>query len=118
MPGAFPVTRRARVVTAVLALVLVVGGCTNRQQAPSDYGGTTDKNFNEGCVTTLTSGDGEGEQLSDEDATDVCRCSYEDIVDEIPFEDFEQINEDQSADPGPLDERIAAIVDGCTAELR
>jgi len=118
VPGPSTAFRRTRAVLVALAVLLVVAGCTNRQQIPDSYGGTTRDNFTEGCVTTLTSDDGEGEAFDADEANEICECSYNGIKDNIPFEDFKRINEDQSAEPGPLDERITDIVDGCTDSLR
>ena len=107
---------RARRAALVLALVLALGACSHQRKIPDSYGDTTEKNFSEGCEESLTSPDGEGTALSDDDAATVCECSYEAISDPddgVPFEDFKKYNEELEDDPGPLPDAIREKIDAC-----
>ncbi len=87
------------------AAVLVLSACTPSGQ-PKDYDTTTEENFIEAC-----------ELNGDEQATDVaavCRCSYDAIVAQIPFEDFERFDEELRDDiNAQFDDRISGIVADC-----
>jgi hypothetical protein len=103
----------------VLALVVALGACSHQRKIPDSYGDTTRDNFIEGCEESLTQPEGEGEVFSDEDATAVCRCSYEAISDPdegIPYEDFKTFNEDLEDDPGPLPDELRDRIDACSSE--
>ncbi len=89
----------------MVAVVLVVSACTPSGQ-PDDYDTTTQENFIEAC-----------EANGAEQATDVaavCQCSYDAIVDQIPFEDFESFDEELRDDiNAPFDDQVSAIVADC-----
>ena len=108
-----------RLLGAVLLLV-ALAACTGARQVPDRYGGTTSKNFKEGCVASLTTTEGEGERFSREDATDVCDCSYEGITDDdsgISFEEFKTIYSEQEDEPSELPREILDIVADCRSEV-
>ena len=42
-----------------------------------------------------------------------CTCSYEAIVDTIPFDEFKEINSELSDEPGPLPKKMLDIRDEC-----
>jgi len=110
---------RARHAALVLALVVALGACSHQRQVPDSYGNTTRDNFAEGCEEALTEPEGQGEAYSDEDATDVCRCSYEAISDPddgIPFEDFKTFNDELEDSPGPLQDEIRERIETCSRE--
>ncbi len=91
-----------------VAVVIVASACTP-SGAPDDYDATTEENFIEAC-----------EANGAEQATDVaavCRCSYDRIVAQIPFEDFESFDEELRDDiNAQFDDQISAIVAGCIRE--
>jgi len=112
-------SRRARRAALALALVVALGACSHQRKIPDSYGDTTRNNFTEGCVESVTDPDGEGEALSDVDATDVCQCSYAAISNldtGIPYEEFKKFNEDLEDSPGPLPDKLREKVDNCRLE--
>ena len=106
-------SRRARprllLLVAVLAIVLVAG-CTGRKPTPTGYGNSTKTNFQLGCIETAN-------ETGVNRPTSYCKCSYREIVDTIPFEEFKEINSDLSDDPGPLPEKLLKIRDKCLDEV-
>jgi hypothetical protein len=101
-----------------VALVAVLGACTHQRSIPDSYGSTTEDNFIEGCVDTLTStsDDVPGDAYTDDEANAICTCSYEAISDPdtgIPFDEFKEINEAQEEDPTALPPEIADPVEAC-----
>ncbi len=92
----------------VVAVLLVAAACTP-SGAPEDYDATTEENFIEAC-----------EANGAEQATDVaavCRCSYDRIVAQIPFEDFESFDDELRDDiNAQFDDQISAIVADCIRE--
>jgi len=110
---------RVRRAALVLAAVVALGACSHNRQVPTDYGDTTERNFTEGCEEALADRDGAGEALSADDATAVCRCSYDAISDEqdgIPFEEFKEDYEALEEEPGPLPADIREMIDSCRGE--
>jgi hypothetical protein len=90
------------------AALLLLGACTGRPPTPTGYGETTEKNFMEGCL----------ESARDEGVTDAqgyCQCSYEAIVDDIPFDQFKEINSDLSETPDSLPDEMQAIAERCAS---
>jgi hypothetical protein len=101
-----------RSLLAVVAMVALLGACTQGRTVPDKYGDTTRQNFIDGCVETTT-GDGEGRTFTDEEADAVCECAYEGIVEEIPFSEFEEVNSAQEDDPTELPQEWLDIMEGC-----
>ncbi len=126
--SARPSPRRPRlaVVAVALALIALFGACSHQRQVPDRYGETTEKNFTEGCIDTLTQNGPEPEGASESDlggseafsaerARAVCTCSYEGISGDegISYERFKEITEAQEEEPGPLPDEMQAIISGC-----
>jgi hypothetical protein len=107
-------TRRSRLValscTGLLALAAV--GCTNPSNTPEAYGETNADgvdivraNFLEGCVAA-------GDEAGIGNSSD-CECQYDAIVEEIPFEEFQEIEDQLKDDPTDLPDRYIDIADRC-----
>lgn len=116
-----PRRARRRAALAGVALAALLGACTHQRSIPDSYGSTTEDNFIEGCVETLTStsDDVPGTTVADDTANAVCTCSYEAISDPdtgIPFEEFKEINAEQEEDPTALPPEIADPVNACKAQ--
>lgn len=110
---------RARRAAFVLAAVVALGACSQNRSVPDSYGDTTRKNFTESCEQGLTSDEGEGEALSEDDAKSVCECSYESISDPdggIPFERFKEINDAQESNPTALPDELSSRILACSDE--
>lgn len=114
-----------------LAVVALFGACSHQRQVPDRYGETTQKNFTEGCVDSLTqrgpdaegaseSDLGDSEAFSAERARAVCTCAYDAISGDegISFERFKEITEAQEEEPGPLPEEMRTIMASCEEENR
>lgn len=127
-----PPSRRPRLaaLALVLAVVALLGACTHQRQIPDKYGDTTERNFIEGCIDSLTQRGnstegasqedlGGSEPLSVEQARELCTCSYEGISGEdgIPYERFKEIMADQEEEPAPLPREVLDIVEGCRSEV-
>lgn len=120
---------RRGLVALVLAVVVLLGACTHQRPVPDKYGETTEENFLEGCVDTLTQNGPSSEGASEEDlgesepfasdrARNVCVCAYDGISGEggIPFDRFKEITSELEDEPGPLPDEILTIVEGCVAD--
>ena len=94
-----------RLLLLVAALTLVAVACAPSAR-PESYDSTTEENFIEACEIS-------GEDLGDAVAA-VCRCSYDEIVRSIPFEEFETLDDDLRSDiDTPLPAEVSAIVAEC-----
>ena len=101
---ASPFARAFLVVLSSLVVIALVTGCTGRPSTPDQYGDTTERNFLRGCTD-------EAEGVSDID--EVCRCTYDAIVEEIPYDEFKRVNSELSDNPARLPEPFQALLDGC-----
>lgn len=104
----------ARRALALLALVLITS-CTAARDVPDDYGSTTERNFNEGCVTSMTEDPGDGPSYATSAAQGVCRCAYEEVTSPsgLTYERFREINDSQEAQPSELPGDLREIIDRC-----
>jgi hypothetical protein len=86
-----------------LATAVAAAGC---RQAPSDYGAESEEVFLRSCV-----------QNSGEGFADVCRCAYDRIVEEIPWDDFVEIDDALEADDSDLPVNVVRILTDCAADV-
>ena len=105
-----------RAALAVAALVALLGACTQSRTVPDKYGDTTRNNFLDGCVDTTSSDSGTGTTFTDDEARDICVCAYEEIVAEIPFEEFKTVNEEQEESPSELPQEWLDIMATCVED--
>jgi hypothetical protein len=91
--------RRSLALTA--AAVAVLAACGG---APTDYGNASEEVFMRSC----TAGGGG-------DLEDVCRCSYDRIVAEIPYEDFKRYDEQLQKDQADIPDALVTIISACAA---
>ena len=90
----------------VLAVLLGLGGCGRGDGDDQTYSSDTRASFLEPCIAGLG-----------EDGREICECSYDLIVDEIPFEDFQELDRELQGDPdAELPDAIADIVAACAAD--
>jgi len=104
-----------RSLLAVAAMVALLGACTQGRTVPDKYGDTTRENFMDGCVETTT-GDGEGQTFTEDEADAICECAYEGIVEEIPFSEFEEVNSAQEEEPSELPQEWLDIMATCVED--
>lgn len=98
------------------ACVLSVAACTGGRDVPDGYGATTERNFTEGCVTSLTAdGDGRGQAYGADAADDVCGCAYEEITssDGISYERFRALDDAEEEQPSALPVELREAIDRC-----
>jgi hypothetical protein len=94
-------------VIAVLGLAGVVGaaGCGGDDEERG-FSDDTRASFMEPCIAGLG-----------EDGRDTCECSYDLIVADVPYEDFEDTDRALQRDPdAALPDEIADIVAACAAD--
>ena len=104
-----------RTALTVVVMVVLLGACTQGRTVPDKYGDTTRNNFLDGCVQTTSSDSGEGETFTEDEARDICVCAYEGIVEDIPFSEFKEINEQQEEDPTELPQEFQDIMADCVS---
>lgn len=100
----------------VATCVLMVAACSGGRDVPDGYGATTERNFTEGCVTSLTTDDdGQSGAFDPDAADDVCGCAYEEITsaDGIPYQRFREINDAQEERPAALPAELREAIDRC-----
>jgi hypothetical protein len=98
---------------AVLGLAaLVVGGIlyVRDEDPPSDYDARTEDDFMATCTA-------DADSLGFTRAEDFCRCAYDDIRAEVPYERFVAIDEALQADPSAVPEEIDRIRTACYVEV-
>jgi hypothetical protein len=92
--------RRSLALTA--AAVALFAACSG---APSDYGKASEEVFMRSC----TAGGGGG------NLDDVCRCSYDRIAAEIPYEDFKRYDQQLQKDENDIPDALVTIISACAA---
>jgi len=91
-----------------MVVLVLVSACAVGQQVPKGYGDTTSKNFQRGCVATAGS-----PQVAVDDPTAVCRCAYDRVRKEIPFDEFKEVFSDLQDEPAPLPANFVRIMTAC-----
>jgi hypothetical protein len=105
---------RFRALSALfVAAALALTGCsTVPSNTPEDYTATsegnpqpvTEQNFMDACVSA------EGD---DAGAEDRCGCIYDRIVEEVPFEDFQEFDDRLAADPTDVPDVYTELAADC-----
>ena len=105
----------ASMARGALLLLLLVAGCSAGRSVPDDYGATTERNFTEGCTTSMTEDPGDGPSYSTAAAQSVCGCAYEEVTSPtgLSYERFREINDSQEAEPSELPDDLREIIDRC-----
>gem|GEM_PF-2008339 len=89
------IPRALKLVAMTFGLMLVLTACGPGSGAPEAYEQSVQEYFIAGCEASL-----EDEQYEQELA--VCQCSYERMTTQIPFEDFDGLNNRLRDDPSIL----------------
>lgn len=97
-----PTRRRARWAALALGAVVFAGCARVPSNTPTDYGQVTEENFASACAES-------GENESD------CRCFYDAIVRDIPFEEFKDLESQVKDDPTDVPAAYEDIVTSCVA---
>jgi len=106
-------------VAATLSLVLL-GGCTTAQKAPSNYAGAED-NFLEGCEQVAKSDNGKDGDTGQENTTKIsspatyCQCVFDELSGKngVPYSEFKEIQSRMQDEGGPLPDSFIAKYDSC-----
>ncbi len=129
-PGAAaPSGRKGALVAAIaVVVVLVLGGAafalfgggtesaddpdpsTSTTAAPADYTEEVEANFIDACREQAS------ERFNFRDARDVCGCTFEKIREDIPFRDFQAVDQNPE-EGGDLREQISGFSAECIEEL-
>ena len=97
----------SRLVALVVAGVALLAGCTT-QGTPSSYNEEVRADFVNGCRSVRQdAGDPEDE------ARELCTRVYEEIANEVPFEQFKDDNNDLQEEPAALPDRYTEIIQRC-----
>ena len=97
--------RTVRGLVVGLALLTLVAGCGGDGEDQT-YSEDTRTSFLEPCIAGLG-----------EEGRAVCECSYDLIVADIPFDEFQEVDRDLQGDPdAELPDEIADIVAACAAD--
>jgi hypothetical protein len=97
--------KRLRLAGAALVLAALVAGCSNPSNAPTEYDDTTRSNWLQGCTKVAVIGTSTtvlGEGLSEE----VCGCAYDWMVQNVPFDQFKDLNSEVADTPDAVPVQI------------
>lgn len=87
---------------AALAVVALLAGCSDDDGDDEGYGPDLRRDFVEDCIATGT-------------AEDVCRCFYNSLEAEVPFERYQRL-ELEIRDGGEIPSDVADLAAACAAE--
>jgi hypothetical protein len=82
-------------------------GAACGDDSPGEYTDATREAFMTGCV----------EDDADPDLVEVCECTYEQAVEDIPFDEFEAIEQRLGRGQTEVPERISEIILDCIREV-
>ena len=89
----------------IVLAALLFAGCTG-QSTPDGYNDSVRENFVRGCVDTSKE---DGSTWS----TDECECAYEAIEEDVEWDEFKRITDDQTEEPSPLPESFTEVFADC-----
>src|SRR5688500_165214 len=82
----------------VAACALVAAGCSDSKR---DYSADTEGAFMEACT------------VDQAQPVPVCKCTYDEIARQIPFDRYVELDKELQADPGKVPEEVIRIVADC-----
>ena len=97
--------RPLRPLVLLVVSLLVLAGCGD--DSPGEYTDATRESFMTGCV----------EDSDDPDLLEVCECTYERAVEEIPFDQFESMEQRLARGQTDVPDSIATIIVDCIREV-
>jgi hypothetical protein len=103
--------RRRRHALVALTLLIALTSCVRPSNTPTAYDDVTRENFLEGCTGVYEVG---GTTSTLGVATDqrTCECAYDWISQNVPFDQFEELNTNASKDAAAADVLPPEIADG------
>ncbi|WP_334142655.1 hypothetical protein [Rhabdothermincola sp.] len=102
--------RRWRALGA-LALALSLAACAHPSNTPTAYDDVTRENFIEGCTGIYEVG-GTTSTIGAGSSRTVCECAYTWISENVPFDQFEEINTKGGEETTAADALPAEVADG------
>jgi hypothetical protein len=106
---------RSAGVAGLIALALVVSGCSSSSDpdtwVEADETGKIEENFIRACT------EGDDGNSDPADLADYCGCSYDRLRQEYAddFAGFLAVNSDLGSEPGAIPPNVLAIFDGCAS---
>jgi hypothetical protein len=97
--------RLLRPLGLLLVSVLALAACGD--DSPGEYTDATREAFMAGCV----------EDSDDPDLVEVCECTYERALEDIPFDQFESMEQRLARGQTDVPDSIAAIIVDCIREV-
>jgi hypothetical protein len=99
------VLRLRHLAIIVFGLVVVLAACSD--EGPDGYDDATRDAFMEGCI----------EDDASEDLIDVCECTYETAVEELPFERFRTVERRLQEGQTEIPDDVSEIILGCIRQV-
>lgn len=89
----------------LFGLIMMLAACGD--SGPDDYDDSTREAFMSGCV----------EEGSDPDLVEVCECTYETAVEELPFERFRSVEDRLQQGESDIPDDVSQIILDCIREV-
>jgi hypothetical protein len=100
-----PVSHFRSVLILLAAASLFVAACGD--DGPDDYSDSTREAFMTGCV----------EDDTDEDLVEVCECTYDTAVEELPFEEFKTVEQRLQSGGSDIPDAVSDIILDCIRQV-
>jgi hypothetical protein len=97
---------RLLVLAVIAATGVISAACTTTNRVPSDYTSSVREDFVAGCETV-------GGQDGLDGSAAYCRCAWDTISTQVPFDEFKRINDQLSADPAPIPPEWQDLLEPC-----
>lgn len=97
--------RRLRPLAVIVSCLFALVACGD--DSPGEYTDATREAFMTGCV----------EDGDDPDLVEVCECTYERAVEEVPFDQFESIEQRLARGESDVPDTIATLIVDCIREV-
>ena len=91
----------------LLCVAVLLFGAACGDDSPGDYTDATREAFMTGCV----------EDDSDPDLVEVCECTYDTLEADVPFEEFESIEQRLGRGQTDVPDLVAEIILDCIREV-
>ncbi|MFP3906928.1 MAG: hypothetical protein ACLFRV_14200 [Acidimicrobiales bacterium] len=90
---------------SLFGLIMMLAACGD--SGPDDYDDSTREAFMAGCV----------EEDGDPDLVEVCECTYETAVEELPFERFRSVENRLQQGESDIPDDVSEIILDCIREV-
>ena len=100
-----PVSHFRSLLILLVSALFLVAACG--EDGPSDYSESTREAFMTGCV----------EDDSDDDLVEVCECTYDTAVEELPFEEFKSVEQRLQGGGSDIPDAVSEIIVDCIRQV-